>query len=311
MEELSQAEVIYPNVASPSLSSGLAGKLQALVLIGRYLGKDTVDELIRRMSEVLLKCEFSHEELDVYNGLAGLLRVLCQYEELFTQPGIPKLCEQIADIIAGSRKLSYEDLHVWKTSHTAWPVSGAGHGQSGVSAALYSAGKRLNRDDFCQLAADGLRFERRIYSESLSAWPDLRKARRSTNYMTGYCSGAPGIGLNALHAGYEHADWMIEHAIESVREEPLQYKDYLCCGNSAAVEFLLEAGRIMNRPDLVQEANARMTMVIARAENDGHYHCVSRSLTNVYSPSLFYGTAGIGYEILRLAYPDRFEPVLL
>ena len=311
MKELSQAEVIYPNVESPSLSSGLAGKLQALVLIGRYLGKDTVDELIRQMPEVLLKCEFSHEELDVYNGLAGLLRVLCQYEELFTQPGIAKLCEQIADIIAGSRRLSYEDLHVWKTSHTAWPVSGAGHGQSGVSAALYSAGKRLNRDDLCRMAADGLRFERRIYSEPLGAWPDLRKARRSTNYMTGYCSGAPGIGLNALHAGYEHADWMIEHAIESVRKEPLQYKDYLCCGNSAAVEFLLEAGRIMNRPDLVQEANARMTMVIARAENDGHYHCVSRSLTNVYSPSLFYGTAGIGYEILRLAYPDRFEPVLL
>ncbi len=311
MKELSQAEVIYPNVESPSLSSGLAGKLQALVLIVRYLGKDTVDILIRQMSEVLLKCEFSHEELDVYNGLAGLLRVLCQYDELFTQPGIPKLCEQIADKIAGAQNLSFEDLHVWKTSHTAWPVSGAGHGQSGVSATLYSAGKRLNRDDLCQMALDGLRFERRIYSEPLGAWPDLRKARRSSNYMTGYCSGAPGIGLNALHAGYEHVDWIISRAIESVRKEPLMYKDYLCCGNSAAVEFLLEAGRIMNRPNLVQEANARMTMVIERAETDGHYHCVNHGLTNVYTPSLFHGTAGIGYEILRLAYPERIESILL
>ena len=67
----------------------------------------------------------------------------------------------------------------------------------------------------------------------------------------------------------------------------------------------------MNRPDLVQEANARMTMVIGRAEKDGHYHCVNHGLTNVFSPSLFHGTAGIGYEILRLAYPERIESILL
>lgn len=311
MEELSQATVIWPNVESTSLSIGLAGKLQASVLIGRYLGTDVVSKLIRQMAEVLLKCDLRQEELDAYNGLAGLLRVLCQYDELLAQPGIPELCEQIADMIKNAQNLSYEDLHVWKTSHTAWPVSGAGHGQSGVSAALYSAGKRLNRDDLCRMALDGLRFERRIYSEPLGAWPDLRKARRSSNYITGYCSGAPGIGLNALHAGYEHASWVVEHAVESVRNEPLMYKDYLCCGNSAAVEFLLEAGGIMNRPDLVQEANARMTMVIGRAEKDGHYHCVNHGLTNVFSPSLFHGTAGIGYEILRLAYPERIESILL
>ncbi len=311
MEELSQAAVIWPNVESTSLSIGLAGKLQASVLIGRYLGTNVVNELICQKAEVLLKCDLRQEELDAYNGLAGLLRVLCQYDELFAQPGIPELCEQIADMIKDAQRLPYEDLHVWKTSHTAWPVSGAGHGQSGVSAALYSAGKRLNRDDLCRIALNGLRFERRIYSEPLGAWPDLRKAQRSSNYMTGYCSGAPGIGLNALHAGYEHADWIISRAVESVRKEPLQYKDYLCCGNSASIEFLLEAGRIMNRPDLVQEANARMTMVIGRAENDGHYHCVNNGLTNVFSPSLFHGTAGIGYEILRLAYPDRIESILL
>ena len=311
MEELSQAAVIWPNVESTSLSIGLAGKLQASVLIGRYLGNDVVNKLIRQMAEVLLKCDLRQEELDAYNGFAGLLRVLCQYDELFAQPGIPELCEQIADMIKDAQSLSYEDLHVWKTSLTAWPVSGAGHGQSGVSAALYSAGKRLNRDDLCRMALDGLRFERRIYSEPLGAWPDLRKARRSSNYITGYCSGAPGIGLNALHAGYEHASWVVEHAVESVRNEPLMYKDYLCCGNSAAVEFLLEAGGIMNRPDLVQEANARMTMVIGRAEKDGHYHCVNHGLTNVFSPSLFHGTAGIGYEILRLAYPERIESILL
>ena len=311
MNELSRAEIIYPNVESPSLSFGLAGKLQACTMIGRMIGMEEIHPLIEQMTAVLQKTDLSQEGLDVYGGLAGLLTVLCAYDELFEQPGIPELCEQTAERIIASPGLLQNDLRLWKTSHAAWPVSGAGHGQSGAAAALYRAGKRLNRDDFCRAAMDGFRFERRIYSDKLGAWPDRRKAEHSTSYLTGYCNGAPGIGLNALHTGYEHADWIIEHAVESVRKEPLQYKDHLCCGNSASVEFLLAAGRILNRPELQEEAMTRMVMVIERAERDGHYHCVNRTLSDVYSPSLFYGTAGIGYEILRLAFPDRIEPVLL
>ena len=99
--------------------------------------------------------------------------------------------------------------------------------------------------------------------------------------------------------------------IVSAADSALQPKDFLCCGNSAVVDFLLEAGRKTHREELVEAAGTRMAMVIERAERNGHYQCMSRSLSPVFSPSLFYGVAGIGYEMLRLAAPDRIESVLL
>ena len=44
---------------------------------------------------------------------------------------------------------------------------------------------------------------------------------------------------------------------------------------------------------------------------NGHYNCINRSMNNVYTSSLFYGTAGIGYEILRLLDPEKTESVLI
>ena len=88
-------------------------------------------------------------------------------------------------------------------------------------------------------------------------------------------------------------------------------KDFLCCGNSAVIDFLLEAGFKTKNERLVEEARSRMAAVIERAARNGHYLCLPRTMNPIFSPGLFYGVAGIGYEMLRLAAPGRIESVLL
>ena len=129
--------------------------------------------------------------------------------------------------------------------------------------------------------------------------------------MTGYCSGAPGIGLNALLLPEDVAGHTVRRAVDSCLRQPLQYKDYLCCGNSAVIDFLLEAGRRTQDPELVEEARTRMAMVMDRAAETGHFNCVPEKISPLFSPGLFYGLSGIGYEMLRLAAPDRIESILL
>lgn len=129
--------------------------------------------------------------------------------------------------------------------------------------------------------------------------------------MSGICSGAPGIGLDALRTGYEGSEEMLSLAIDSVMKEPLMDKDFLCCGISAIVEFLLSAGQDPGREDLRDEARRRLSLVKARAGEKGQYHCLKKGIAHMFSPGLYYGVAGIGYEMLRAAAPDMILSVFV
>ena len=311
MDDLCVLDLIHPNTEDVSMTNGLTGKLLSLYLIGKYLKDDSYWMLCRKMLSVIQKIDLEYEGMDVLTGLSGLLKLLCKYDAFFSQPGVPQLCEQLADRILSSADLPYNGQWLWKTMSSGWPISGAGHGQSGVASALWLAGQKLHRQDFIAAALAGFHFEEEIYSEKTGAWPDRRARERTDAYMTGYCSGAPGIGMNALLLQYENADLTIERAVKSCLKEPLLQKDFLCCGNSAVIDFLLSAGLKRNDAALVDEARIRMAAVIEDAARNGHYQCMSRSLSPIFSPSLFYGVAGIGYEMLRLTAPDKIESVLL
>lgn len=310
-EALGTLEVIYPNREDISFAGGMAGKLLSVYLIGKTLRDDRYTALWQKMLSLLPKIDLAYEGVDSMTGLSGLLKLLCSYDEFFSQPGIPDLCAGLGERILGRAGIPYQGRMLWKTLSTPWPISGAGHGQSGVASALYLAGKKLNRQDFIRAAMAGFAFEAEIYSEKTGAWPDRRANDTTDAYMTGYCSGAPGIGLNALRLRYENADVTLRRAVESCRKEPLLKKDFLCCGNCAVIDFLLETGRRTGDAELVAEARARMAMVIERAEREGHYRFLSHSLTPVFSPGLFYGASGIGYEMLRLIRPDLIASVFL
>ena len=77
------------------------------------------------------------------------------------------------------------------------------------------------------------------------------------------------------------------------------------------MEFLLQAGRALQNDDLIAEARTRMAEVMERAAKQGHYNCINHSLNNIFSANLFYGVAGIGYEMYRLIYPEETESILL
>ena len=304
IDSLSKMDKIVPNRENISFSSGLAGKIQALYITGHYLNDDRYMNLIKKIIPLINKMDLSYEKIDIYNGLAGLLKVLCLYDDVYEIDGVKEICNSLSDIILNSATIDYKGKKIWRTLSVKWAISGAGHGQSGMASALYLAGKRLNRNELIDAAMAGFEFENDSYSYELCAWPDKRRHQNSDSFMSGYCSGAPGIGMNALNLKYDGYDFALDKAIESVMKQPLQVKDILCCGNCAIVEFLLEAG-------MRREARSRMNAVIKRNNRDGHYTFFNEGVDYVYSPSLFYGAAGLGYTMLRLIDPEGTMSVLL
>lgn len=126
--------------------------------------------------------------------------------------------------------------------------------------------------------------------------------------MHGYCSGAPGIGIMLEHikrSGFvnETVEKLADYARESVDRLPLNARDHLCCGNSAIAEYYLTVGD----PDA---AGRVLGAMVDRRKKEGTYRYQAYKFHNGLIPSLFYGLSGVGYEMLRYAFPEKILSII-
>jgi lantibiotic modifying enzyme len=74
---------------------------------------------------------------------------------------------------------------------------------------------------------------------------------------------------------------------------------------------LLVAAQTLKQPELLGFVNQATSQIIAQAEAQGKFNLFADSRHSVYNPGFFHGTSGIGYELLRIAYPNVLPSVLL
>jgi lantibiotic modifying enzyme len=75
------------------------------------------------------------------------------------------------------------------------------------------------------------------------------------------------------------------------------------------VELLLSAGRALGRPELVRRARSAALRIAARARGAGAYRL--RWAAPHGHASLFQGTAGVAYQLLRTWDPETFPSLLV
>jgi lantibiotic modifying enzyme len=81
----------------------------------------------------------------------------------------------------------------------------------------------------------------------------------------------------------------------------------LCHGDLGNLEFLLQASEILREPETADRLS-RMTAMVVNSITCSGWFC--GTALRVESPGLMTGLAGIGYGLLRLAYPGRIPSVL-
>jgi lantibiotic modifying enzyme len=238
-------------------------------------------------------------------GLAGLVSVLCRFEEY---RGHTTALRRAADRILELKTFEYKGHVLWKTlPDTPRLLSGAGHGMAGIAEALIAASDLLGDDRYLPAAAEALDYEleaHQRYAYKFGTWADLRDFPPK-RYMHGYCAGAPGTGimLNRLHAaglGDERTRALAELVRTSVDQLPLNSYDHLCCGNAALAEYRLSSGDAQGAARVL--ASIRAHALDADAARGPHGSNVTASLFN--------GISGMGYEMLRYAYPHETLSVL-
>ena len=80
--------------------------------------------------------------------------------------------------------------------------------------------------------------------------------------------------------------------------------DSLDGGNCALIDSLLESGRTLQSPELIQKSRKLLTAMAVRAKMCGGYQFVPSQFAPVPIPGLYSGLSGVGYTLLRQVDPD-------
>lgn len=282
----------------------IGGTIKASLMVARVLGSkkhiQCAVETVQLLSSI---APDKFTLVDYYSGLAGWLYLLCTNEELQVIPHYRELVISLCDHILALQTLNTpQGIPTWDTINKKRPISGLGHGVAGVGLALASAYRLFPSDKLRIAIQNAFEMERLLYSDRLKTWPDYRDSSAPAAAMNGYCSGAPGMGsvYLKLHTwGITDFDDDMEKAINKVISTDILSRDHYCCGNCSSIEFLLDAGRELERSDLTQNAMRRLNEVTERKAANGKYTFLPLQYENYSPPGLMNGLSGIGHLLLK------------
>ncbi len=192
------------------------------------------------------------------------------------------------------------------------PLAGFSHGAAGIALSLLRLHHLTGDIRYQEGAMAAITYERSLFNPAVGNWADARTLDVSveeggTLYPTQWCHGAAGIGLARLGClelvQNPDMEQEVKVAIETTLREGFGLNHCLCHGDLGNLELLVVAG--MQNQLAAQEYTA---MILDSIEQQG---CITGLPLGIESPGLMTGLAGIGYGLLRAAFPGKLPSVLL
>ena len=288
---------------------GLGSVIYGLVRVSGFLDGDDpglLDDAAALADWITPSVIAGDAELDVLSGSAGAILGLLALHEASGYDRALETGVACADHLLAHR-VDSNGHRAWRTVHER-PLTGFSHGAAGIAYALVRLYGITGDRSYLDAACEGIEFERAVFSKRHGNWPDRRPAGAAdpTGFPVRWCHGAAGIVLARLGcrriAEIPGIEAEIDAGLRATRERYLQKADFLCCGNLGRAETFLVAAGLTDDPESRRLAATGAASVISRAAASGGYRFFAAA--GSYNPGFFTGTAGIGYQLLRLARPD-------
>ncbi|OJG23362.1 type 2 lantibiotic biosynthesis protein LanM [Enterococcus caccae] len=280
--------------ANTDMFSGLG----SILYLYTQLCKDSKNDLYlgkaRTMVEDLIECtNNSSLQPDWVGGLAGFLKVLVELYKVTNDDFYLKSADQVVE------KIDISEIK----------VGGFAHGYSGILTALNSFAQVAGyTENVKEKIWQALLLERKTFSVQKQTWQDLREGEANGKHF--WCHGSAGIGMSRLSllSSNIQDEVMLDEvriAANNVLENELN-NDGLCHGNYGNIEFLIQLSE-SNYAD--KELKRRINQYKEQLLANSSYKLLG--LKNIPSVTLFDGLSGIGYELLRIASPEKVPNVLM
>jgi type 2 lantibiotic biosynthesis protein LanM len=268
-----------------SSTTGLTGILYSLMQIGRLLKN------LELRKDAYFLASLIHPEAitlnlgyDVNQGLAGIILGLLVLPE---DEHALRLATHCGELLLGQKAQLETAL---RTSTIDFQhLMGFYQGLAGVAYALLRLYAATQDGRFCQAAIEVMEYER--------------------PFLTQLPVKAPGIGLARLGSlaivDTPEIRQDIEQALKTTQQYGLWGIDSLLWGNVGRLETVFTASQHLQRPELATVAQQTALKLVNQAsDRDGFALFANRSANHAVIPGLFYGLAGIGYQLLRFAHPE-------
>jgi type 2 lantibiotic biosynthesis protein LanM len=295
-------------------ATGLGSIIYAFTVMSKSLRAPDLLAVAHAASELLTDDLIAADkQLDVVGGCAGaILGLLRLYRDSGSDFAINRAI-RCADHLLSQPRIGAQQQRSW-VGQGLGPdaLNGMSHGAAGFAYALAKLSGITGRQDFAGAASECMAFENSSYDEQHHNWPDKRAAGEPS-WPCQWCHGAPGIGLARLgmaKSARTRGNLLftdIQNAVEGTNRGWPGAVDTLCCGTLGSIEFLAEAGAVLQRIDLQELARQRLLAVLENAKSNGDYRWNSGNRR--FNLGLFRGLAGVGYALLRRV--DKTLPNIL
>jgi type 2 lantibiotic biosynthesis protein LanM len=257
------------------------------------------------------------EDLDIVGGAAGCLAGLLSYYHCQPSSTVLSLAQQCGVRLLATAKQMAVGIG-WPFEDTGlMPLCGFSHGAAGIAAMLQQLTAVTNDPRFAAAAQQAIAYEQSLFSAKQRNWPDFRgcqteeDAQNWSEFMTTWCHGAPGIGLGRLLIWPYNQNGRLRQeiniAVDTTIAQGFGFNHCLCHGDLGNLELLTLAAATFDNASWRQERDVLASAVLNSIEQDG-WQCGAP--LGVESPGLMTGIAGVGYGLLRLAFPNETPSVL-
>jgi type 2 lantibiotic biosynthesis protein LanM len=293
---------------------GWGGILYCYLQIGA-LWKDQrwlcdAEEIVQRISSLVEQDIY----LDVMGGSAGCIPSLLALHDLVPNSKALDVALQCGQKLVNAAQPAAGGMAWLGPVSTSNPLGGFGHGAAGYSWALLQLFSRTGKEEFKNLAFQAIEYERSLYSDEVENWRDLRGLNRKNpdpnQFRVAWCHGAAGVGMGRL-GSLQYLDTRSLHdlqiALKTTRAKGFGTNHSLCHGDLGNLDLLLQAAAVFDA-GWNEEATRVIDTVVESISREGWLCGVP---LGVETPGLMTGLAGIGYGLLRAAFPDRVPSVLM
>jgi type 2 lantibiotic biosynthesis protein LanM len=253
----------------------------------------------------------SDKKFDIIEGAAGAILGLLALKD-YQAEILPKA------VACGQHLLNYcREVYQNQTPNPKG-LTGFSHGASGIAYALFRLYAITQDRDYLNAARQAITYENLLFYPDHGNWREITPIYHFSSppvFWSTWCHGAPGITLGRLGIlSIESSEQIltdIEIGLQTTQNTDFQTIDHVCCGNLGRCETILVASQKLKSDKCAKLAQELASKVVQQSIKTGHYQLFSDLPGSVYNPSFFQGSAGIGYQLLRLAHPTSLPSVLL
>ncbi len=310
LDELNDKEL-----CSVGFFNGISGYLYAMNEVYSLTHDEECRKYIDITFDIIDRSAGEMENYDIIGGIAGCISALTTiYEKPDTSGELKLRCRNITEKCIDRLKNTATEPKAggisWKADYENKNMTGFAHGNAGIIAVLAKAQRIFGaREDINKLIEDALKFERMLYNKEDGNWliNDME-----SKYGNGWCHGVPGILLEKAELianDYREKDIYSEYkaALGTTVNYSFGIGPSLCHGDLGNLQIVHYAAEVNSDEELKQRCEHKFDEIVKKVIIPRYK---GKSFRGTNSAGLMIGSAGFGYTLLRMAYPERVKMIL-